>query len=216
MTIPFDCVIPAAGLSSRMGAFKPLATYRGAPLLTHAVNNALTVCRRVIVVTGYRSEEVVRLLAGRDRVHTAWNENYRDGMVSSVARGAAEVESEFFFVAPGDMPKLDEAVFRRVVEAARATGTGAAPSPATGTAVEPSPAAYFPVYAGRRGHPVLISRAVVPALLRKSGAVSSVREFLADYTVAEVPLSVPDRSAGIFFDVDTVEDLSFRDDTDLD
>ncbi|MDA3949576.1 MAG: nucleotidyltransferase family protein [Spirochaeta sp.] len=211
--LPFDCVIPAAGRSSRMGAFKPLATYGGTPLLTRAINNALVVCRRVIVVTGYRSEDVVRLVAGRDRVETVWNENYRNGMVSSIACGAAAVESELFFVAPGDMPKLDETVFHRVADAAGASGA----SGAAGASGAPDPpAAFFPVYAGRRGHPVLISRRVIPALQRAYATVSSMREFLLHYPLVDVPFPDAAQSQAIHFDVDTAADLSSFDGADLD
>lgn len=212
-----------------MGAFKPLATYRGAPLLTHAINNALNVCRRVIVVTGYRGEDVTQLVAGRDRVKTVRNEDYRRGMLSSIARGAQAVESELFFVAPGDMPELDETVFRRVADAASEAGVGGGAAAPAASATDAGatggtdgardalpPVALFPVYAGRRGHPVLISSRIIPALQRTDDSVSSMREFLLHYPLMDVPFPDAVRYQAIHFDVDTAEDLLSADDTDRD
>jgi len=196
--LPVDCVVPAAGCSSRMGEFKLLLPYRGRHLVTHAVRRALAVCRRVIVVTGHRAAEVEALFERHPRVAVVRNDAYREGgMVSSIATGADAVETPWFFVAPGDMPDLPETVFRRLAEDATGVARG-------------SVAAFFPAAGGRRGHPVLIAGTVLGELHRRIGEVSSMREFLNDVPTREIDvgdLLGPGDAGGIFFDIDTRYDL---------
>lgn len=57
-------LIPAAGLSSRMGDFKPLLPFRGKTVIESSVESALSGgADSVTVVTGYRSEEIEGTLA---------------------------------------------------------------------------------------------------------------------------------------------------------
>ncbi|MFW5643082.1 MAG: nucleotidyltransferase family protein [Alkalispirochaeta sp.] len=212
--LPVDCVVPAAGCSSRMGEFKLLLPYRGRHLVTHAVRRALAVCRRVIVVTGHRADEVEALLQRHPRITVVRNDGYRDGgMISSIATGAGVVASPWFFVAPGDMPELPEPVFRRLAEAAAGDvgpGSGARTVGGSGSAAGERGGALFPVVGGRRGHPALIARTVLDELHRRIGDVSSMREFLDDFPTREIDVSDLvglDEAGGIFYDIDTRSDL---------
>jgi molybdenum cofactor cytidylyltransferase len=107
-----EAIIPCAGLSSRMGTWKPLLPYRGKPLVEHAVANALTVCSRIILVTGYRGEELEALFEQNPRVVCSLNRDYRLGMFSSIRTGAASVTADRFFVAMGDMPEIPPRLYR--------------------------------------------------------------------------------------------------------
>jgi CTP:molybdopterin cytidylyltransferase MocA len=218
--LPLDCVVPAAGCSTRMGEFKLLLPYRGRHLVTHAVRRALAVCHRVIVVTGHRADDVAALFQRHPRVTVVRNEHYREGeMVSSIATGAAAVETPWFFVAPGDMPDLPAEVFRRLGEevadptvttdAADATDGSGTTAPADATDAADA-TALFPVSGGRRGHPVLISRGVVGELERRLGQVPSMREFLAAFPTREIDVTdlvEGGETGGIFHDIDTRSDL---------
>ncbi|TVR69962.1 MAG: nucleotidyltransferase family protein [Spirochaetaceae bacterium] len=216
-----DCIVPAAGLSTRMGPSglpKPLVELRGKPLLVNALGNALQVCRRCIVVTGHRHGEIEEyLLASRSRgdtgdvdfsrVEAVFNPDYQRGMFSSIRAGAQHVSSDWFFVAPADMPFLDPSVFRALLDAAEAAlPEGGPPGEAMkgGAALkgDAAPVAFFPEYRGRRGHPVLISREVIPAMSgpsRSGGNWGSMRDFLADRETRVLPVE----SEGILLDVDT-------------
>lgn len=177
---------------------KPLVELQGRPLLAHALGNALQVCRRCILVTGCRHEEIERFLreeACSERVETVFHPDFRRGMFSSIRAGARHVSSEWFFVAPADMPFLSPPVYHKLLDAAcdvSSTGGG--------------PVTFFPRYRDRRGHPVLIHRSVVPAMnddLRAASVPASMKSFLARWNTADVEVE----SEGILFDVDTPERL---------
>lgn len=51
-----DCIITAAGLSSRMGKWKMMLPWRDGTILDASIKNALQFCSRIIVVTGFRGE----------------------------------------------------------------------------------------------------------------------------------------------------------------
>lgn len=207
------------GVSGEPGENTPLKSLlhlRGKPLLLHAVDNALAVCSRCIVVTGHRREEVEAFLQGnRPQVEVVFNRDYRQGMFSSIRAGARLVESDLFFVAPGDMPMLAPELYWTILSAARSIPAAGSIAAAyaegadgfTGPAPESQPvAAWFPEYRGRRGHPVLISRSLVPLMegLSPEGRPwRSMRAFLSSFPVCPVPVS----SASIFLDIDTPKNL---------
>ena len=57
-------VIPAAGISSRMGNFKPLLLLHGRTLIETSVSSLLKGgAETVTVVTGYRADEIERNLS---------------------------------------------------------------------------------------------------------------------------------------------------------
>jgi len=53
-----DCLVPAAGLSERMGSWKPLLPFGDSTIVETVVANALAVCSRVILVVGYRGKDL--------------------------------------------------------------------------------------------------------------------------------------------------------------
>ena len=53
-----DCVIPAAGRSERMGTWKPVLPFGGSTIIQTVVTAALRARARVILVTGYRAEDL--------------------------------------------------------------------------------------------------------------------------------------------------------------
>ncbi|MEX2445690.1 MAG: nucleotidyltransferase family protein [Alkalispirochaeta sp.] len=191
-----DCIIPAAGASQRMGTPKQTAIINGRPLLSIAVENALATCSRCIVVTGAHRSEAQTAIPRLPEVEEIYNADYQRGMITSIAVGAERVRSPWFFVAPGDMPRLAPGVFAALLEAAGRHDP------------ERGPVAFFPVYRERRGHPVLISRCVIPELQRHAAEYRSMRDFLSRYDVADVAVS----DAGIVFDVDTPEDVESAED----
>ena len=99
-----DCVIPAAGRSERMGRWKPVLPFSGSTIVQTVVASALRAGARVILVTGYRAEELVPLFGADPRVELVHNPRWSDGMFSSVQAGVARVRSRRFFVTLGDKP----------------------------------------------------------------------------------------------------------------
>ena len=87
-------LIPAAGASRRLGQAKQLVRYKGETLVQNAVDTALSIGpREVIVVTG-ANRQSVKDAVRQDQVRWVHNANWPDGMGSSIATGAAVVSPE--------------------------------------------------------------------------------------------------------------------------
>ena len=181
-----DCVIPAAGNSSRMGTWKPVLPFGGSTMVETVVSTALRACPRVILVTGYRGAELAARFPGETRVLVVHNPGWERGMFSSIQVGVAQVRTRRFFVTLADLPWIGPEVY------------GALLSGDDGSDV------VFPVYGGRRGHPVLFRERVKPAVAAADAASGSMRGIARGFREAEIPW--PD--ASVIRDVDTPADLA--------
>jgi molybdenum cofactor cytidylyltransferase len=90
----------------------------------------------------------------------------------------------------GDMPSVPHAVLAPLAEAVAAGAPAAAP-----------------VFEGRRGNPVVLSRALFPQVLALNGDAGA-RRLLDDLGERLAQVESPD--AGVLFDVDRPEDLDPR------
>ena len=172
-----------------MGMFKPLLPFDSTTLIERAIANAEYGCDVVVVVAGHRGDELAEHLAlnkrhePRPQLRVVFNHDWARGMLSSIQRGAREVETEYFFIAPADMPYLTPEIY-------------------TEMASRPPRFAAFPQHKGRCGHPVLVSSVLIPALLEAdSDALGSMRRFLAQYPTETRSLTTD----AIFIDLDTLE-----------
>ena len=145
-------LVLAAGLSSRMGAFKPLLELRGVPALARAIRSLRDFADQTAVVTGHRREELAPLIAAEGAVEL-YNPDYREGMFTSVRAGIrhfAACGAEGVLLLPGDCPCVPrEAVKELLVNA----GDGFA----------------VPGYGGRRGHPMWIPARLYAPILEHDG-----------------------------------------------
>ncbi len=183
-------IIPAAGLSSRMGEFKPLLPYGGTSLIRAAVDSL----RRggadpVVVAVGLRADEVERELAGLDGVLTVANPDFRrNDMFESIRLAAALVPpGRAAYVLPGDMPAVSRRTLAALAARLREDGADVA----------------FPVTAGRKRHPPLLSARCLAAVLEHRGA-DGLRGALAAFGGKVVLVEVDD--PGCALDADTPED----------
>jgi molybdenum cofactor cytidylyltransferase len=164
---PVECVITAAGRSARMGDWKPLLPFRGRSIVETVVATALRACARVILVTGYRGDELARLFADEPRVAIIHNPAWEAGMFSSQQKGIAAVRTARFFITPADMPLISADAYGALLAAAPAD-------------------AVFPVYGGRRGHPVLFTRQVGEAALREDPSAGRMRDVAGRFRCREI------------------------------
>ena len=188
-------IITAAGLSSRMGAFKPLLSFKGKTVIENTVGTVLSVITEpAVVVTGYRAEEIEEILkkAFGDRVVTVCNRSYRDtDMLYSVKTGLRFLpECDAFFFLPGDMPAVRPETLRLLIEKAAETE-------------DRIPDVTFPETAGRSGHPPLISAKLIPAILSYEGE-GGLRGFWKSCGADMIRVPVEDE--GVMTDLDTPED----------
>ncbi len=141
-----DCVMPAAGLSSRMGDWKLMLPYRDGVLLDASIDNALGFCTRLILVGGHRFDELAARYQGRANITVLRNADYQQGMFCSIQVGVTAVQNEHFFISHGDMPCIDPAIYQAMWQQ-RGAGT------------------LFPGNPQQPGHPVLLPDSLVPAIL---------------------------------------------------
>ena len=186
----FTAVIAAAGLSSRMGAFKPTL-----PLGNDSISRRLILSfiragsLPVTVVTGFMAEALAEHL--RDLpVCLVHNRNYETShMFDSLSLGLRSLMAgdqtlpDRIFLCPADMPLI---------------------SPETISLMAAQEAdIIIPVCEGRKGHPVCVSKALLPTLLSHDGT-DGLRGALRPFS-KEV-LYLPSDDSGILTDADTMED----------
>lgn len=178
-------VVPAAGLSSRMGRLKPALALGPSTVLECAV-----ACLReagvaeIVAVTG-REAEAVAALARRAGARPVHNPDFERGMFCSVAAGVAALPDglDGFFVLPADIPLVRPATVALVAEAFFA-----------------GPADWaVPTFRGERGHPPLLSPTLIPRILNHDGT-GGLRAVLDGPGLAA--LEVPVADAAVLLDLD--------------
>jgi molybdenum cofactor cytidylyltransferase len=182
-------IILAAGESKRMKVPKMLLTFNGKTMIEKVIENVhRSNVFNILVVLGSFREEILGVI-GHLQINHCYNENYRNGMLSSVKCGFKNlpVNYEAVLVFPGDQPLIEPEVINVMIEKYRKTSKGIV----------------IPVYRKKRGHPLLIDfkyREVVDNLSDMEGLRSLVQRFKEDV------LEVATKSPGILKDFDTKQD----------
>lgn len=187
----FAGVVLAAGSARRFGGGKLLAPYGGAPLLHGALAAARAApVSSVTVVTGADAAGVEACARAFDPgVRLVHAENHAEGMAASLRAGIASlpatVDAVFIFL--GDMPRVPHAVLAPLADAVAKGAPAAAP-----------------VFAGRRGNPVVVGRELFPAVAGLTGDVGA-RALLQALGDRLALVEAPDD--GVLFDVDARDQL---------
>lgn len=184
-------IVPCAGLSRRMGAFKPLLPFGDGTMIKGTVLSLLNAgVNKVIVVVGCRSEEIEEELSCLDRVEFVFNKNFEHGdMMESVQLGMAQARSfDGIVVVPGDMPMISENTYKTLFTWFEAS----------------APSVVIPVKAGRKIHPPVISGEYIPHLL-KFKENGGLRRALLHFSESTVLVTVED-DPGCMMDTDTPQD----------
>jgi CTP:molybdopterin cytidylyltransferase MocA len=188
-------VVPAAGLSTRMGRPKLLLPLGGRPVLDHIVA-ALRGggVEHVLVVIGPHVPELAAV-AEAASAHVHFLAQATPDMRTTVEHGLRWLEERFhprpddaWFLAPGDHAAVDAQVVRLLCEA---------------YAVEPRRSIFVPVHDGRRGHPTLIAWRHV-AGIRSFSTGQGLNGYLRSR--AEDVMEIPVQDASVLVNLDTPED----------
>ncbi len=162
-----SCIIPAAGTSSRMGAWKILLPLQGIPIIFHSIEALLPLDVPITVVTGYRGIQLESIIRSEyPQVQLVRNSDYELGMYGSVCRGLAgiSVDSDALIL-PADMPLLTADHIRPLISLWNAKQV------------------LRPACEGKPGHPVLISAQVVRRALEQPG-LDSMHQLIGEYTIS--------------------------------
>lgn len=130
-------IILAAGYSSRTSTNKLLLEASGKSLILHAILSMQPYVSHIYVVTGHYHESISNHLKGLCNVTCIKNNNYEQGMFTSVITGV-KMTSKDFFILPGDCPFVSAETYKKLL-----LGSGKI---------------RVPSYQGKKGHPIWITQ----------------------------------------------------------
>ncbi|WP_024295089.1 nucleotidyltransferase family protein [Lacrimispora indolis] len=185
-------LILAAGLSSRMGDFKPLMPFKGKTMIESTIDSMLAAgVKQIVIVLGYRGddiESVLHLHYGKEIIY-ARNPHYEiTDMLTSIKYGLHSMpHCKAFFLLPGDMPVVKKNTFLKLLKAQP----------------HDRPALLFPTLEGYRKHPPLIDYRFRDIILEFEGE-GGLRQIWKQQE--EFIIHVPVDDDGVWMDLDTMED----------
>lgn len=161
--LPLPGIILAAGASIRFAPrHKLLQAFRGKPLVWHVVSVSLEAgLSPVLLVVGYHSKQIVKALGtlgNHPQLQVVYNPEWESGRASSLKAGIRRLPAtaEGFLAAPADLPLLSTDLLGSLIDAFAHTGR-----------------LCFPVYDGKKGHPVIFPRFWFARLLDLHGEQSA-------------------------------------------
>ena len=182
-------VILAAGVSSRMGRFKPMLPIGNTSFIKRLISQMRDAgVKEIVVVTGYREDELTEHLAGTGVLFVHNELFFATQMLDSVKLGIRKVRELFpdadrILLSPADVVMSPRWIFKAVLV--------------------PSADFVRPVYRGKSGHPVLINRSLFQYIEEYEGD-GGLRAAVESSGMKIVEISVDDPD--ILLDADTKED----------
>lgn len=181
-------VVPAAGLSRRMGREKLLLSFGSSTVLERVLStlSAAGVHERVVVLRQGLSEALA--IVKRTGSRAVVNPHPEEEMLDSIRLGIAELspDVEAFFVWPADHPAVRSETLMELAALAAPRRVA------------------VPVYAGRRGHPALVGGGLFNEILRIPPGEGLRYLWRA---APEILLELPVEDRGVLLDLNTPEDL---------
>lgn len=158
-----------------MGRAKALLLFDRTPLVEHLAAQLLAGgCERVIVVVGGRWADAVSAAVGSNpRVSVVVNPDPTRGMLSSLQEGLRAARSDIVVFTPVDLPLGGSEPVAGLLEQTPAGAPVAAPT-----------------FEGRAGHPVLLRKRAIDALLM-ADPTTTTRSVLSPFSRHEVPTGDP-------------------------
>ena len=180
-------LITAAGMSSRMGDFKPMLEI-GNISVAKRIIATLQQCGidKIAVVTGYNAQVLERHLAGNGIVFLRNEEYESTQMFDSVKIGLEYLKDKCdrILFTPVDIPLFTADTVNRLLESDAALAC--------------------PVCSGERGHPIMLSSSIADSILTDSGE-SGLKGALSRCGTEMLEITVSD--LGVLKDADTPEDF---------
>ena len=197
--VKIAAIVLAAGRSTRFaaaggtGATKLTAPLAGKPLARYAAEAALaSSARPIVVVTGHARSAVEAALRGLS-LQFAHNPDFAAGLSTSLRTGLAALPEDAAgaVVLLADMPAVRPSLIDQLIAA---------------FAKQPSALAAAPTQDGRRGNPILLARALIPAVADIQGD-EGARRLLAVLPPGRL-LEVPVDDKSVNLDIDTPDALA--------
>ena len=181
-------LIVAAGMSTRMGQFKPMLSIGSISVAQRVVASLHQAgISKIVMVTGCNAIALERHLAGNGIIFLRNDRYETTQMFDSVKIGLEYLQDKCdrIVFTPVDVPLFTAATVRALLASGEALAC--------------------PVYDGQQGHPILLSAGLIPQILADSGE-GGLRGALDRCSAAMAPIPVND--PGTLQDADTPEDFS--------
>ena len=157
-------------------------------VLEQTISKFEVLCSRVIIVAGFQAEIIQEEIAKINsksaysfQIKFVYNENFSQGMFSSIQKGCNEINAPNFFITPGDCPLVKKETVKLLANQ-------------KGNVVIPS-------FNYKGGHPIKLSNEVKQKILETTPE-SNLRVVLNGFEKKYINADDP----GVLMDVDTQED----------
>lgn len=181
-------LIPAAGLSSRMGDYKPLIEIEGRSMIGHVIDGMRHAgIHTIVVVTGYRQDEIKEQLKA-EGVEFVYNPDYAvTQQLDSLKLGLSVLKGRCrkVMISPADVPLVSEETIELLLRQ-------------EGDFIRP-------LFHGEPGHPVMLKAEWIPYILEYKGPAGLKGAVESNPKMRIINMEVTDK--GVILDNDTKEDL---------
>lgn len=174
-------IILAAGMSKRAKTNKLILDIMGKTMIERTILSMYDKCSKIIVVGGHRIEDIWISTKSYSKVELVYNENYLDGMYSSVKVGLKRTKGDRMFIVPGDYPFIKSSTYTAISKYNNDI--------------------IIPKYNNKNGHPLLINKNLKNEIIQNSNH-NSLRDFIKNKKVKYIDIHDP----WILVDIDTMED----------
>ena len=146
-----NSLLIAAGLSSRMGKFKPLLIYKNEPVIISIIKKLVSFSGYVFIVTGFKEKELIEIIVNhfpeselKNKIVFVFNQNFEKGMFTSLQKGLSEVKvCDWLLYHFVDQPQIPQSFYNDFISQTDDKFDWIQPS-----------------YNNKKGHPVLIRKSL--------------------------------------------------------
>ena len=191
-----NSLLISAGLSSRMGNFKPLLLFRNEPIVISIIKKLLPISSKVFVVTGFKEKELIQVIEDQfseseieDNIVFVSNHNYEKGMFTSLQKGLSEAnECDWLLYHFVDQPQIPQNFYNDFI-----------------SQIDDKYDWIQPSYNGRKGHPVLLRNTLFDNII-ETEENSSLKEITNSGKLNKKTWDCDYKE--ILIDIDTPEDYN--------
>ena len=152
-----SAILLAAGQSKRMGGDNKLTKkYNKKYLINHILDTLIkSKIEKIIVVLGFQSSKVRRIIVKNKKINFVFNKNYKSGMASSIKTGLKKISKKNigFLIVQADMPLISKKIINSLCYVIKNNGQEIV----------------APIYKRNMGNPIGFKRSMTRILNKTSG-----------------------------------------------
>ena len=191
----FSAILLAAGQSKRMnGDNKLIKKYNKKYLINHIIGSLIkSKVNKIIVVLGFQSSKVKRIIIKNKKVNFVFNKNYKSGISSSIKTGLKRISKKSigFLIVQADMPLISKKIVNTLCYAVRNSNKEIV----------------APIYKRKMGNPIGFKRSMTRILNKTSGDSGAKKIILRNKKKLGL---IKINSKSIFKDFNTKRDFSIN------